>query len=87
MKLTQQNSVLQIKVQNLETDEKLFASITAKDIGEEKDFANIFVEPIEIMDYIVHNFKSVKIEDRSLKFVYAFGTLIKRAKQLTIKLK
>lgn len=42
--------------------------IDATYISDTKDFINIFEEPIEILDYFMHNFEQISVEGDSIKF-------------------
>jgi hypothetical protein len=86
LKLVAENSSLEIKVVNKETLEHYSQIIDIHYIEEEKDFINIFEEPLEILDFLIHHFNEIAIENETIKFEYIFGNMKKRAKSLSIKL-
>lgn len=54
--MSSEDASLEIRVEDSDTLERYVQIIEATYIGETKDFINIFEEPIEIMDYFMHNF-------------------------------
>lgn len=56
LKLSSEDASLEVRVEDSDTLERYVQIIDTIYISETKDFINIFEEPIEILDYFMHNF-------------------------------
>lgn len=72
-------------MENTLTQERYHQLIDQKFISE-REILNCFLDPITIFDYLSEHFNDAVIEDGVVKFVYVWGTKVRRERNTAIEL-
>jgi hypothetical protein len=83
--LIPESEFLDIKVENTLTLEKYSQLIDPNFISQRENL-NCFADPISIFEYLVSAFDKVVVEDGAMKFLYVWGTVKKREREIAIEL-